>query len=382
MGNLELVKRDHIYLLDWEAAKTAIAKCTQLDEVKDIRDRMEALRAYAKQAREGLEVQNSIAEIKLRAERRIGELSRALPTHEHRLNQAGHDDPPVTTKTEALKDIGIARRIACRYEAIADIPENAFEEAIKTVKNHNQELTTAGMYETARKLHHQKQIEQQKERLREIPVSDYVPVLKHGDFRELIKALPDNSIDLILTDPPYGKGYIHLLYDLAKEARRVLKTGRFLIFYYGNLYLLKATDSMLQYLEYYYSGFLYHKGAIKPDFSVNMWTRGKPILFFFKPPLKKQDTWIENVFISGAPNKILHAWGQSEPTFIKLIEAFTRPGDTVLDPMMGGGTTVSACVKTKRKSIGFEIDKKYFEIVQALYGKASSNKGAKAWVKS
>lgn len=380
--NLSLVKRDRIYLPEWEAAKVAIAKCARLDEVKDIRDRMEALKAYAKQAREGLEVQNNIAEVKIRAERRIGELSRELPTHEHRFNQAGHDDPPVTTKTEALKDIGIARRIANRYEAIADIPENRFEETIKAVKDSNKELTTAGIYETARELHHQKQIEQQKERLREIPASDYVPVLKHGDFRKLIKTVPDNSIDLILTDPPYGKDYIPLLSDLAKEARRVLKPGRFLIFYYGNLYLLKATDSMLQYLEYYYSGFLYHKGAIKSDFSVNMWTRGKPILFFYKPPLKKQDTWIENVFISEAPNKILHEWGQSEPTFIKLIEAFTGPGDTVLDPMIGGGTTISACVKTKRKSIGFEIDKKYFEIVQTLYGKALSNKGVKTWVRS
>ncbi len=370
MGNLELVKKDKIYLLNWEAAKAAVEKCTHIDEAKKIRDQAEALKAYIKQAREGLEIQNKVAEIKIRAERRIGKLSKELPTHEHRLAQAGHDDPPVTTKTNVLKALGIKRRVANRYETIADIPDNMFEETIGTIKNRHEELTTSCLYKAAKEFHHQAEIEIQKEKLRKISDSDCIPVLKHCDFRKFMKTLPENSIDLVLTDPPYGKEYIPLLSDLAREARRLLKPSSFLIFYYGNLFLPQALNSISQYLEYYYSGFLYHKGPTRPDYSVNMWTRGKPILFFFKPPLKKQDTWIENVFVSEAPNKILHEWGQSEPTFIKLIEAFTAPGDTVLDPMMGGGTTISACIKSKRKSIGFEIDKDHFNEVMNLYGRA------------
>jgi len=48
----------------------------------------------------------------------------------------------------------------------------------------------------------------------------------------------------------------------------------------------------------------------------------------------------------------------------ELIERFTQPGDTILDPFMGSGTTGVACVKTGRNFIGIEIDKGYFDIAQ------------------
>lgn len=87
---------------------------------------------YARQAREGLEVQNNIAEIKIRAERRIGELSRELPIEQGvaKKTHSPHDEENVT-KTEALKNAGIAIGNANRYEAIADIPEAEFEAEIK-----------------------------------------------------------------------------------------------------------------------------------------------------------------------------------------------------------------------------------------------------------
>lgn len=55
-------------------ARQALALAKSIDEVKNIRDKAEALRAYAKQAGMGLEMQNECAEIKLRAERRAGEM--------------------------------------------------------------------------------------------------------------------------------------------------------------------------------------------------------------------------------------------------------------------------------------------------------------------
>ena len=47
------------------------------------------------------------------------------------------------------------------------------------------------------------------------------------------------------------------------------------------------------------------------------------------------------------------------------ISLHTQPGDTVLDPFMGSGTTGVACVQTGRNFIGIEIEPKYFEIAQA-----------------
>src|SRR5262245_49221700 len=58
----------------FERVRQELAVAVRVDEVKDIRDKAEALRLYLKQAGESLEMQNAIAEIKLRAERRAGAL--------------------------------------------------------------------------------------------------------------------------------------------------------------------------------------------------------------------------------------------------------------------------------------------------------------------
>ena len=61
-------------LVKFDAAKQAIETAASIDEVKDIRDRAEAFRAYAKQAHFSLKMQNQCSEIKVRAERRAGNL--------------------------------------------------------------------------------------------------------------------------------------------------------------------------------------------------------------------------------------------------------------------------------------------------------------------
>lgn len=122
------------YLAKWEKAKQAIAECKTIDEAKEIRDKAEALRAYAKQARESLEVQNDIAEIKLRAERRIGEFSREIPKNERARTDlsATQYGEQITTKTSILKEAGINHPE--RYEAIASLPDEEFEKHIADVK--------------------------------------------------------------------------------------------------------------------------------------------------------------------------------------------------------------------------------------------------------
>ena len=140
--------KELVILNNWEKAKNAIAICKDIDEVKQIRDKAEALRAYAKQAKEGLVVQNNIADIKLRAERRIGEFSKELPSAKTgpKTEITSHDG----NKLSILKEAGIEHYE--RYEAIASLPEEEFEKHIEEVKASNKELTTVGVIRLARKL--------------------------------------------------------------------------------------------------------------------------------------------------------------------------------------------------------------------------------------
>lgn len=133
-----------IILENWEKAKYAIEQCRTLDEVKEIRDKASALAAYAKQARESLEVQNNVAEIKIRAERRIGEFSKELPKAQGIRTDLTSNHDGEKLKKEVLGSVGIDPAHASRYESLASIPEKQFEEHIKETKEKKEELTTAG----------------------------------------------------------------------------------------------------------------------------------------------------------------------------------------------------------------------------------------------
>jgi DNA modification methylase len=191
--------------------------------------------------------------------------------------------------------------------------------------------------------------------------------LKLGDFRDLVKELPDNSMDLVLTDPPYPKEYLPLWSDLAKESARVLKPGAFLIAYSGQGHLTEVLKMLSEHLEYYWLGTLYHKGPTAQRFEVNMWNRAKPILFYYKKPKNKQQQWLEDVLESSESDKNYHDWGQSVAPLIKLVECFSLPNQVILDPFVGGGSTIEACRVTKRNVIAFEIDRRTFDSIRERF---------------
>jgi phage N-6-adenine-methyltransferase len=140
-----MVERRTTTLAHFSAARAALAKATKIDEVKQIRDKAEALRTYAKQAGESLEMQNQCAEIKLRAERKAGGILAEA-------DKAKGGRPPKTPSTMegvSLADIGIDYHESHRWQRIASIPEGVFERHIEEVKAARDELTTVGMLRVA-----------------------------------------------------------------------------------------------------------------------------------------------------------------------------------------------------------------------------------------
>lgn len=141
-------------LAKWEKARQAIAEAKSIDEIKKIRDKAEAFRLYAKQQKESLVVQNDVAEIKLRCERRIGEMLDEMPK-QHGARPADkttglQDETPLLPKT--LSDIGITKSDSSRWQTISSLPEDKFEKYIAQVKKSNEELTTVGMVRMAKGL--------------------------------------------------------------------------------------------------------------------------------------------------------------------------------------------------------------------------------------
>src|ERR671918_1425732 len=145
--------------------------------------------------------------------------------------------------------------------------------------------------------------------------------LLEGDMRKLAydpKLIPDNSIDLIFTDPHYHRQYLPLFVNLAEVAGRVLKDGGSLVTYVGQYALPEILDNLRQLktrLRYW------HEFCIKlegPQFArLNnpvIVVRWKHLLWFVKgekPQLPLDDNSINDLIESKRPDKSLNRFTQS-----------------------------------------------------------------------
>lgn len=122
----------------------SLIKAETLPEIKTLRDKAEAARAYAKAAHMGLELQNRAAEFKLRAERKAGALLA-------RLIFRGGDRRSVQARRRlSLDDLGISRSQSRKWQLVASIPEAEFDRFLARKKSDAEEITLAEALRMAR----------------------------------------------------------------------------------------------------------------------------------------------------------------------------------------------------------------------------------------
>ncbi len=136
-------------LVRYDAARRALAAAHRVDEVKAIRDKAEAVRVYAKQAGD-FELQNQAAEIRIRAERRAGELLVDMQTSgERQAKERGR--PTKVSSPTTLPKLGISRDQSSKWQRLARMIDDAtFDEAVARAKLKDGELTTAGLLRAIR----------------------------------------------------------------------------------------------------------------------------------------------------------------------------------------------------------------------------------------
>ena len=177
-----------------------------------------------------------------------------------------------------------------------------------------------------------------------------------GDFRKIGDKIPDASVDLIFTDPPYDRKAIELYDGLGEFAARVLRPGGSLIAYIGQIQLPDAVADLSKHLRYWWTCSCYHSGPTLLRMNeygiVNGW---KPMLWFVKETRGDKTTFINDV-ATGTREKSHHDWQQSEAEARYFIDLLTEEDGFVVDPFCGGGTTPVACIGLGRKWAAFEID--------------------------
>jgi len=219
------------------------------------------------------------------------------------------------------------------------------------------------------------------------------------DCLEFLKLIPDNSVDLVVTDPPYnisqkkdmkldGRIIVKNFGDwdfnfdpepVLAELRRVLKPN-------GQIYVFCGTLQIPQYMRifqekwFFRNLLVWYKTNPPPRLSKTNFLfaneyiiyaikeKGKPSLSTFN--FSSQST-MHNTFVSGSlqgrerlkgnDGRAIHPTQKPLAILKKLIELSSKEGDVVLDPFMGIGSTAVACKELKRKFMGCELNPKYVE---------------------
>lgn len=185
------------------------------------------------------------------------------------------------------------------------------------------------------------------------------------DCDQGMQEIEPGSVDHIFTDPPYVKEQYFRAYSLlAEHAARLLKPSGYLFTYipqyrFDEIFLMLLSSGLKYYwmvpqLNLSETGMVYQRNAI---------CLYKPILILQKEPMEKCPFAFTDV-IRGHKQKQYHIWQQDINDVLGLLCRFARPGETVLDPFAGSGTTLLAARLLGLKFIGFEVNPDTYRIAQ------------------
>lgn len=245
------------------------------------------------------------------------------------------------------------------YQKAAEVAEAA-EEAPETFEDLAEKMNTTGKVDGAYRevKKRKKQIEVEKKAAEVAQRTDRYRLL-HRDISDLADDLDPGSVDVIITDPPYPREYLWTFGALAELGARVLKPGGCVLAMSGQTYLPEVMAAMQEHLTYHWTIAYMTPGSHYQAHHRNVLCAWKPVLWFVKGEYTGPTRY--DVAKSEARDKDHHEWGQSESGFADLIEQFTDPGDTVLDPFVGGGTTGVVALRLNRLFIGADVEREAIE---------------------
>ncbi len=202
-----------------------------------------------------------------------------------------------------------------------------------------------------------------------VPLDDRVRLL-NCSIAEASERIEAESVDFIVTDPPYPKEFLSVYDELAEFAQASLKPGGSLLCMAGQSYLPEIVQKLSKTLRYHWMlAYLTPGGQATQLWERKVNTFWKPVLWFTKG--EYTGDWIGDV-TNSKPNdndKRHHHWGQSESGMFDLMQKFLYPNRTVCDPFLGGGTTGIVALSLGCRFIGCDIDQNCIEKSQERFTK-------------
>ena len=236
-----------------------------------------------------------------------------------------------------------------------------------------------------------------------------------GDCLEMMKSIPDKSIDMILCDLPYGTtrnkwDVVIDLDSLWSQYERIIKDNGAIVLFAQTPFDKVLGSSNLKLLKYEWiweknkaTGFLNSKkmplkahenilvfykklptynpqGLIKKEApTINKGNRGRMSEVSNygvanKDAIQEYENYPRDLLKFGVVMRPIHPTQKPLSLLMYLVRTYTNENQVILDNCMGSGSTGVACVNTNRKFIGIELDDKYFEISKSRLNEAVEKK--------
>ena len=349
-------------------------------------DKLELAEGVRSQKKEEAQM---LAEALLDAEVRIGEILNAMPKAKNQYAMDSGVQSKFTPKLEAAQELGFDAKQVQRFQTLAankDLVEQIKQEA----RDADDLPTRTAVLQAAKARNFMEQREQHRQEVINARVdSVHNDSFKNGDCLEILEQLPDSSIDIVITDPPYGISYVsnRSQYEDSITKRGLLNDGKDEAFE-----LLDKTCKILQrkcaqnshlYFFCSWSVFSQFEHIIGNYFTIKtpiVWDKGNKgsgdlendwgnqtelIIFCIKG--KKTINYRRGNVISVPrlhSSKMVHPTQKPIDLINQLLDVSYFQGDLVVDPFMGSGATIHACNKRDIKCIGIELDQDMFEIAK------------------
>ena len=223
--------------------------------------------------------------------------------------------------------------------------------------------------------------------------------LMQGDCLDRMKEIPDGSVDMVLTDPPYGTtackwDSIIPLEPMWEQLKRIIKPRGAIVMTASQPFTSILGASNIEWLRY---SWVWRKSAATGHLNAKkmpMKNHEDVMVFYAKQPtynpqglvdfgkvvrrgnnggcygvsgkqnLQEKTGYPRTVQEFKSEGKTVHPTQKPVALMEYLIKTYTNEGETVLDFTMGSGSTGVACVNTNRNFIGIELDPDYFEIAK------------------
>jgi len=202
-------------------------------------------------------------------------------------------------------------------------------------------------------------------------VQNHINSITQGDCIEVMREMPANSVDFILTDPPYLVNYrdrngrtipndakADWLKPSMLEAYRVLKPNRVAVMFYGWPRVDTFFDAWRAVGFQPVGHMVFRKTYSSKSRFFNYQHEQAYLLAKGRPPLPKQP--LADVMDMPYSGNKLHPTQKPVVALAPLVRSFTLAGELVLDPFAGSGSSCAAALLTGRRYVGIELDAEYF----------------------